>query len=335
MERENKNQSDEDKLIINEGLDETSPLNKLPTPSILKSSKSICKIGTPSQISSGFFIKFFKGEKDFYCLMTNEHIITRKLIKEKRTINVYCDYESTVKEINLNPEERFIKEFNTELNIDATVVEILPKNNIGKDNFLLPSLEYMSLFNNLTTKEITIIQYPLGQMSYSNGIIKEINHNLFAHNASTQSGSSGSPIIIKDSIRVIGIHKGSSTDNSKNYGDFIEQIFNYFKNGLKYKIIFENGDYCIGGLKKNKKNGKGKKYNNKGELIFEGEYLNGKRNGKGKKYYEGELEFEGEYLNGKRNGKGKEYYGGELIFEGEYINEEKMVKEKNTMSIQL
>ena len=134
---------------------------------------------------------------------------------------------------------------------------------------------------------------------------------------------------------MIGIHKGSSTDDSKNYGDFIEQIFNYFKNGLKYKIIFENGDYYIGGLKKNKKNGKGKKYNNKGELIFEGEYLNGKRNGKGKKYYEGELEFEGEYLNGKRNGKGKEYYGGKLIFEGEYIKKKKMVKEKNTMSIQL
>ena len=51
------------------------------------------------------------------------------------------------------------------------------------------------------------------------------------------------------------------------------------------------------------KNGNGnvKEYYNNGELIFEGEYLNGKRNGKGKEYdYNGELEFEGEYLNGER-----------------------------------
>ena len=38
-----------------------------------------------------------------------------------------------------------------------------------------------------------------------------------------------------------------------------------------------------------------------GELIFEGEYLNGKRNGKGKEFYNGELIFGGEYLYGKRN----------------------------------
>ena len=43
-----------------------------------------------------------------------------------------------------------------------------------------------------------------------------------------------------------------------------------------------------------------------GNIIFEGEYLNGERNGKGKEYDAiGKLDFEGEYLNGKRNGKGK------------------------------
>ena len=36
-----------------------------------------------------------------------------------------------------------------------------------------------------------------------------------------------------------------------------------------------------------------------GELIFEGEYLNGERNGKGKEYYDnGILKCEGKYLNG-------------------------------------
>ena len=82
-----------------------------------------------------------------------------------------------------------------------------------------------------------------------------------------------------------------------------------------------------------KGNGKIYEYNNDGELIFEGEYLNGERNGKGKEYYyDGELIFEGEYLNGERNGNGKEYnHNGELKFEGEYLNGKRngMVTEKN------
>ena len=67
----------------------------------------------------------------------------------------------------------------------------------------------------------------------------------------------------------------------------------------------------------------GKEYNNYGNLIFEGECLNGKRNGKGKEYYDGKIEFEGEYLNGKRNGKRKEYNKDKLIFEGDYLNGKK------------
>ena len=50
-------------------------------------------------------------------------------------------------------------------------------------------------------------------------------------------------------------------------------------------------------------NGKGKEYDYLGELIFEGEYLNGEKNGKGKEYRNGKLIFEGEYLNGKKKKK--------------------------------
>ena len=80
------------------------------------------------------------------------------------------------------------------------------------------------------------------------------------------------------------------------------------------------------------RNGKGKEYNHKGELIFEGEFLNGKRwNGKGKIeefYYNSssiESEFEGEYKDGKIwNGKRKEYYkSNELKFDVEYLNGKK------------
>ena len=70
------------------------------------------------------------------------------------------------------------------------------------------------------------------------------------------------------------------------------------------------------------KNGRIIEYDDYGNLLFDGEYLNGKRNGKGKEYDFGELIYEGEYLNDKRNGKGKEYNKSKtFIFEGEFYND--------------
>ena len=112
---------------------------------------------------------------------------------------------------------------------------------------------------------------------------------------------------------------------------------------IQYKLLSER--YIIYETK-----GKGKEYDWKDNLLFEGEFINGVKNGKGKEYYfdenspddndtysnenseginESILKFEGEYLNGKRNGKGKEYdeYG-EIIFEGEFLNGEKYGKVK-------
>ena len=91
-----------------------------------------------------------------------------------------------------------------------------------------------------------------------------------------------------------------------------------------------------------KKNGKGKEYDHNGNLIYEGEYLNGLRNGKGKEYnvnYKDKLAFEGIYYNGLKwegkkysenneyifqlkAGKGliREYRYGKLSLECEYVN---------------
>ena len=55
-------------------------------------------------------------------------------------------------------------------------------------------------------------------------------------------------------------------------------------------------------------NGKVKEYDKDGNLIFEGEYLNGIRNGKGKEYENDWLAFEGEYYKGKKHGKGMEHF---------------------------
>ena len=60
---------------------------------IIQVSKSVCKIMDDNMISSGFLIKFFKGDKEFFCLMTNEHSITKEKINQKKKITFTFDYE--------------------------------------------------------------------------------------------------------------------------------------------------------------------------------------------------------------------------------------------------
>ena len=93
-----------------ESLIKDSRIYKIPS-AIPKALKSLCKIETGNKMSSGFFIKFFKDEQDFFCLMTNEHIVTKKMIQKGKLINLYYDNEEKVKEIELDTSERFIKDF--------------------------------------------------------------------------------------------------------------------------------------------------------------------------------------------------------------------------------
>ena len=103
----------------------------IPIDSIVKASKSLCKITKENLISLGFLIKLFKGEQDFYCLITNEHCITREMVKNRDKIIFYYDNETKKKEIYLNTEERFIKDF-IDINLDVLIIEILSKDNIEK-----------------------------------------------------------------------------------------------------------------------------------------------------------------------------------------------------------
>ena len=206
--------------------------------SILQLLSSLCKIQTNRTMASGFLIKLFKGQEDFFCLMTNEHVITKDMVANHEKFLFYFDNEKKTREIPLDEKERYIKNFR-DINIDATVIEILPKDNISPDFFLLPSIDYIFNQSQLINKEIAVLQYPSGESGYSFGKLKSINDNFeFAHSASTLPGSSGSPIILKQTSKVIGIHKMGGT--SQNYGDFIRPIFNYFRNYSKNNERHEN-----------------------------------------------------------------------------------------------
>ena len=64
---------------INQSYITNSPLVTIPT-SFLQNSKSICKIKCKDIFGTGFLIKFKKDDKDFFCLMTCEHVISSELM---------------------------------------------------------------------------------------------------------------------------------------------------------------------------------------------------------------------------------------------------------------
>ena len=183
---------------------------------------------------TGFFIKFkdnkFKNRYKYF-IMTNEHVLQKEII-EKGTIyfTIYYFYEKYYKKILLNKKERFIKEYKTNLNLDITLIEVVPEQEISVIFFLEPDYKSLNGYQQYLNEEIIIHQYPVGlEQCNSEGKIVKIDNKLIVHNASTQGGSSGSPIILKNNSCVVGIHKSGSTMKENN-GDFICDIITDINN---------------------------------------------------------------------------------------------------------
>ena len=192
---------------------------------LIKVNPSICRIRCLNRNGTGFLIKLKNiNEEESYFLMTNEHVITKEIVESKQNIEIFYDYESKKNKIDLNKDKRFIEDY-IDINIDIIIIQILEEDNIDKNYFLSP---YMGEISKLEGKRIYITQFPKGKkLCYSKGGIIRIDNYELIHNASTDIGSSGSPIFIKNSTEVIGIHKQGNIEKSENYGNFYIQLLNH------------------------------------------------------------------------------------------------------------
>ena len=256
--------------------------------------KEICKIELEtkkgSETSSGFILSFPIDLELINCLITNDQTINNETINNNKIMNIIYE-KNKFANIKLDKNKRYIKSF-IDNRYDITVVEILDEDNIPKDYFLKP--EFDELINNsLINNEIYIPQYIDGQkLRKAEGIIKDIIKYEFSHLANTIKGSSGSPIILKNSNKVIGIHKGGAL-YEENYGVFIYPVIKLIKEEIRQKVnnnninerniiyneslindkyeenkklIYDNGDYYIGQLKNGLRNGKGILYYPNGNI---------------------------------------------------------------------
>jgi len=195
--------------------------------------KSVCKIsyqiGKKVVYGTGFFIKLYKGQEELLCLLTNEHVIPEYLIESKMIINVYYNSEKNWIKIQLDKDKRFIK-YNSK--IDATIIGIIPEDKIKPKYFLIPNTTTTDLIN----KEVYIVQFPGGnKLSSSYGKIIHIYDFDLVYNASTLPGSSGSPVILKNSTKVIGLHKEGG--KGKNFGTLISSVIDWLEDNNKYNTL--------------------------------------------------------------------------------------------------
>ena len=229
---------------VKECMLETSPLIKIDR-NISNVSKSICKIKIETSLGTkygtGFLLRFSIDQESFYCLVSNEHVISKDIINNEN--NIYISYDSEFKSANikLDKNKRYIQSFT---DIDVTIVEIIEEDNIFRDYFLYAEPEER-IKNRLINMNIYIPQYAEGkELKNAKGIIKEINNYEFTHLASTLRGASGSPIFLENSISVIGINKEGNTVKLENYGDFIYPAINIIKEDIRKKR--DKGKYING-----------------------------------------------------------------------------------------
>ena len=163
---------------------------------VFKVGKSICKIKSENsddnEIKIGFLIKLNKIDGPFYCLLTNEHIINENSIKTNEKIEINYDYENEKRIIILNDKERYIYEYN-ENDIYINIIEIINKDNINEDFFLLPDNDDIS-----SVKDIYIPQFiNENKSSYTEDEILRIEKNKIIYKTNITTEKSGMPILNK------------------------------------------------------------------------------------------------------------------------------------------
>ena len=99
-----------------------------------------------------------------------------------------------------------------------------------------------------SNKTIYILHYPNGLFSsFSNNIIERVEpDNTIRHYCATDPGSSGSPILNLDTLKVIGIHQGADKIHQFNIGFIIKDPIINFNKENKIIITLEIKNTDIG-----------------------------------------------------------------------------------------
>ena len=231
----------------------------------------ICRIYNNGN-GTGFFTKIPFKNKLLPVLITNNHIINENDIKNNVTITFDLNNDKKLRTIELNNDRlRYTNE-----KLDVTIIEIKEnKDKLNNECLELDDniIDYFEsnqnknpnyLNSKYSNESIYIINYPKDKdIVVSYGKSPELYESEIKHYCSTEPGSSGSPILLINNQKLIGIHHRSSDYEFNNGTLLIYSIIEFQKinNNLNVinkeeKIIKEIDNYIIGefDIKKDNKN---------------------------------------------------------------------------------
>ena len=201
-----------------------------------------CLIKCDEGIGSGFFCEMKINDEKMKFLFTVNHIFENsnmshfKIIWNKKEIEIETKNRSIFKDVDL----------------DYVCIELLESENMLKDFFqIYHKIENneMSSLDNFIGQEIGDIQYPESNLSIEFGKIEKFQNSLIVHSIPTSIGSSGSPLILINTIdlELIGIHTGSMKDKKLNHGicfiDILDNIKEQINKPLPLDAKLPEGEY--------------------------------------------------------------------------------------------
>ena len=210
----------------------------------------VCKIHLGAKKGTGFFIKIPFQNQSLKVLMTNNHVIGEEELSNGKKITISLNNEESTRNIKIDSTRKI---YTNEI-LDITIIEILEKDNIKNfltlDKQILDTINLskddnsVSFFNNYYKKEsIYVLNYisnnDTDEIFTSYGLLENIDGNEIRHKCDTGRGSSGSPILLLKTKKVIGIHCGGST--SFNLGLLIIKPLLEFQNiSSNFQMIRKN-----------------------------------------------------------------------------------------------
>ena len=188
------------------------------------------------------------------------------------------------------------------------------KERINFESFCMKDIEKINIeYDYETSSENILKQINIANKNYINDYINKLKEKY--------------PIIIKE---INKLKKENENENLKiikfenENGIYIGEGELNIKKG-RGGFIFKNNEiknyYWIGYWENNKREKYGKFFNDKGKLIYEGDYKNDLKNGEGIYYYNNGDKYEGEWINGIREGKGIFYWKNGDKWEGYFHND--------------
>ena len=257
-----------DKLILSNELDiikegsiqgHGNPISKDEILNLFKMEKAMCKISYETidgkiGKGSGFFCEIDINFPFKYALFTTNHVLDEANIEIGKIIHIeyleksFFSSSYIKKEIKITEKRRVF----TNKELDYTCIELLESDNILNYFKIEPKL-FKYDKNKLKGNDIFILQYPKDNdfsFSFSYGKILSLKDNKIMHSASTDKGSSGSPIIRRSKENyIIGLHKGGIKNNKNEYKFNLAISFD----SLLYDIKKQNNEIdCIYIPNKNK-----------------------------------------------------------------------------------